>query len=127
MTTPSGMAIHQQDSESRLYYFLDQVVYHKQVWVLTDEHGCVMLNTEDEDAIPVWPSQDYAQAWATEEWDHCTAEEIPLDTWLSRWTSGLMDDELSIVVFPNEQQEGIVLYPEELEELIKKKQRKAAR
>ncbi len=24
-----------------------------EVWILTDEHGCVMLNTEDEDCVPV--------------------------------------------------------------------------
>ncbi len=80
-----------------------------------------MLNTEDEDCVPVWPDKDFARQWATEEWGECRPEMISVDTWFTRWTSGLQDDELSVVVFPNLNQEGVILYPEEFDHELRTK------
>ncbi|CAH0526375.1 hypothetical protein VHP8226_01774 [Vibrio hippocampi] len=41
------------DEEKRLNYSVKTMVQERQIWILTDEHGCVMLNTEDEDCVPV--------------------------------------------------------------------------
>jgi hypothetical protein len=112
--------IHLNDEE-RVKYFLNEVSRQKEIWILTDEHGCVMLNTEDEDCVPVWPSQETAELWITEEWTTCKAESISLNKWYSRWTNGLMDDELAVVVFPNTNEQGMVLYPDELENEMRKK------
>lgn len=109
------------NDEERVKYFLNEVSRQKEIWILTDEHGCVMLNTEDEDCVPVWPSQETAELWITEEWTTCKAESISLNKWYSRWTNGLMDDELAVVVFPNTNEQGIVLYPDELEDALRKK------
>lgn len=108
--------------EDRVKYFLKEVCEHQTIWILTDEHGCVMLNTEDEDCVPVWPSKETAELWINEEWNTCKAESISLNKWYSRWTQGLMDDELAIVVFPNTNEQGVVLYPDELEIELRKKQ-----
>jgi len=106
--------------EERVKYFFKEVSQLKAIWILTDEHGCVMLNTEDEDCIPVWPSQNTAELWINKEWINCKAESISLNKWYSRWTQGLMDDELAVVVFPNTNEQGIVLYPDELEVELRK-------
>lgn len=103
------------DANQRCNYTLKEIAANKQVWILTDEHGCVMLNTEDDDCIPVWSAEELALLWATGEWAECKAEMISWNKWLSRWTQGLIDDGLSIVVFPNEHEEGIVLFPDEFE------------
>lgn len=116
-----------QNGENRLQHLVQQVVEQQEIWILTDEHGCVMLNTEDEDCIPVWPEQAFAQAWATQEWAHCTAEAISFKKWLSHWTPGLIEDELGIVVFPDDNQEGLILFPDELESMLQKKLNKSAR
>ena len=109
------------DVEQRLQYSLETIIECKTLWILTDEHGCVMLNTEDEDCVPIWPLEAFAQAWATGEWQDCKPEAISVNLWQSRWTQGLIDDDLSVVVFPNEQEEGLVLFPDEFEqELIAK-------
>ena len=68
--------------EQRLRYFINQVVAEKQVWILTDEHGAVMLTTEDEDCIPVWPQQEFAQMWATGEWQGFEPKAIDLNHWM---------------------------------------------
>ncbi|GLO61194.1 hypothetical protein MACH09_17020 [Vibrio sp. MACH09] len=113
--------INKMDSEARFRYCIKEITSNRQVWILKDEHGCVMLNTDDEDAVPVWPNRQFAEQWATGDWKECVAESISLAKWQSRWTMGLEDDELAVVVFPNLNEEGVVLYPDEFEFELKKK------
>ncbi len=119
--------IEKYDEEKRLSYLLQQVVSNQEIWILADEHGCVMLNTEDEDCVPVWPNEAFAQRWATDEWQHCKAEAISLNKWYSRWSTGLVDDELALVTFPNQDNQGLVLFPEEFEEALLKETKKQNR
>ena len=113
------------DQQQRFQYLCKEVNKQQQVWLLIDEHGCVMLNTEDEDCVPVWPNREFAEAWATEEWSHCKAEAINLDTWYQRWTQGLEEDELAIVVFPDKDLNGLIFFPDEFEhELILQSKKK---
>lgn len=111
--------------EKRASYFIEQTVKNNQIWILVDEHGCVMLNTEDEDCVPVWPDEELALLWANKEWQHCKAESISLNKWFSRWTLGLTDDEIAIVVFPSEAEQGMVYDPEDLEKTLKLAQKKS--
>ncbi|TEW56495.1 DUF2750 domain-containing protein [Psychromonas sp. RZ22] len=103
------------DQHQRFQYLCKEVNKQQEIWLLIDEHGCVMLNTEDEDCVPVWPNEEFAKDWATEEWSHCKAEAITLETWRNRWTQGLQEDELSIVVFPDKDLSGMILFPDEFE------------
>lgn len=112
----------QLDDAQRAVYFVKEAVAQNELWILTDEHGCVMLNTEEEDCVPVWPNKEFAQAWVTDEWQDCQPEAISLNKWFSRWTHGLADDELAIVVFPSQDEQGLVYYPDELEHELKQKQ-----
>ena len=114
--------INKLSSEERLKYCIKEIAQHKKIWILTDEHGCVMLNTEEEEGVPVWPHEEFAQEWATGEWSHCKAESISTSKWFSRWTTGLEDDELSVVVFPDVREEGVLLFPDEFEYELKKRQ-----
>lgn len=120
-------AIEKYDEEKRLSYLLQQVVANKEIWILADEHGCVMLNTDDEDCVPVWPNEEFAQRWATDEWHDCKAQSISLAKWYSRWSMGLEDDELALVIFPNQENQGLVLYPDEFEALLLKETKKKNR
>ncbi|OAN13048.1 hypothetical protein A3K86_15395 [Photobacterium jeanii] len=128
MATPLDQAqidtINQYDTEQRYKYLLKEVVTNREIWILTDEHGCVMLNSEDEDCVPVWPNQEFAEAWATGDWDNCKAEAISLNKWHSRWTYGLEDDELAIAIFPNQDEEGLVVFPDEFDFELKQQARK---
>lgn len=114
-------SVNKMRPDERLNYCIKEMAQQRKVWILTDEHGCVMLNSEDEDCVPVWPHQEFAQQWATGEWAHCQAEAISTAKWFSRWTYGLEDDELAVVVFPDNNQEGVVLYPDEFEFELKKR------
>ena len=70
--------IAQYSPEQRLDYLVKEIIKNQKVWILTDDDGCVMLNTDDEDCAPVWPSEAFAQAWATGEWADCKAISIDL-------------------------------------------------
>ncbi|MGB2079757.1 MAG: DUF2750 domain-containing protein [Vibrio sp.] len=108
-------AVMRQDAQARFDYSLKQMAAQRQIWILIDESGCVMLNTDDEDCVPVWPHEELAQAWATGEWGDCQAKSISLNLWKSRWTYGLTDDDLSIVVCPSLDGEGVIVFPDEFE------------
>ena len=56
ISTEQLNTIEKYDDEKRLSYLLQQVVSNKRIWILADEHGCMMLNTDDEDCVPVWPN-----------------------------------------------------------------------
>ncbi|MBD1556981.1 DUF2750 domain-containing protein [Vibrio sp. S9_S30] len=116
--------INRYDTEKRLTYCVKEVVENREIWILTDEHGCVMLNAEEEDCVPVWPNKEFAQAWANGDWEACQPESVSLNKWHSRWTRGLADDELSVVVFPNENEEGVILFPDEFDFELKKQANK---
>ncbi|WP_206482864.1 DUF2750 domain-containing protein [Thalassotalea sp. G2M2-11] len=94
--------------------FAKAVVTTETLWLLTDEHGCMMLNSEDEDCVPVWSEQVLADAWINGEWQSCKAEAVTINDWLNRWVPGLVDDDLAVVVNPDQQAMGIVLLPDEL-------------
>jgi len=113
-----------RDPMERFNLFFKKTAESKMIWLLIDEHGSVLLNTDDEECVPVWPTQKHALQWATEEWEGFTAESISIAKWKSRWTRGLEQDDLSIVVFPDPEGEGVVLYPDEFEFEVLKRERR---
>lgn len=106
--------IQSLNPEQRLKHFVKHVKEHQQIWILVDEHGAVMMTTDDEDCIPVWPNEEFALDWATDEWAGFEAKAITVKDWKSKWTRGLDEDELAIVVFPLPKDDGVVLSPDEL-------------
>jgi hypothetical protein len=107
------------NQQQRAQFFDRLVNQHQQIWILHDQDGAVMLTTDEEDCIPVWPTAEAAELWRNEEWSDCEAMPVQLSDWFQRWTVGMQDDELCVAVFPLPGEEGMVLLPEELETLIR--------
>ncbi len=91
---------------------------NEKVWILTDEHGCVMLTTDDEDGVPVWPSDDLAKLWATEDWADCEPMAISLSDFVQKWIPGMEKDGLMLMVCPIPAEEGEVIPPDAFIEYI---------
>jgi len=127
LTAESIITIEKYDEQKRFNYLLKEVNKNREIWILVDEHGCMMLNTEDEDCVPVWPNKEFAQKWITNDWKECKAEAISLNKWQSRWTPGLEEDELAIVVFPNHAEEGLILFPDEFDFELSKQAKKSVK
>lgn len=108
------------DNAQRYQYLLKEVHRTEEIWILTDEHGCVMLNTDDEECVPIWPNQEFAKLWATGEWQDCQPQAISIKKWHTKWTDGLAEDELAIAIFPLPEQNGLVVYPDEFDYELRK-------
>lgn len=119
--------ILKMDHDQRYGHFISAAIQQQGIWILKDQYGCVMLNTEDEDCVPVWPSKTLAEAWATDEWSDCDAEMIALKKWFSHWTPGLEEDGFALVICPMESEDGLIVYADDLEKSLRKKIQKQSK
>ncbi|RDV24458.1 DUF2750 domain-containing protein [Alteromonas aestuariivivens] len=106
--------------QNRAQQTVEMIASGAQIWILTDNDGCVMLTSEDEDGVPVWPDEALARLWATDDWADCQPMAISLDKWMSKWTPGLMQDALVIMVCPVPGEEGEVMAPEDFAAALQK-------
>ncbi|ART79827.1 DUF2750 domain-containing protein [Oceanisphaera avium] len=124
LTAVEQANIEKQTDDERFNHFVNKVVEHEQLWILTDEHGCMMLTSDDEeDCIPVWPHADYAKAWAVDDWAMCQPEAISLKVWQARWVPGMEEDELLVAVFPISDAAGVLIEPRELQSAFDRKKK----
>lgn len=105
------------DSE-RLAYFLEQAKATQTIWSLSNEDGFVMVETDDGDCVMVWPDAEFASQWAVEDWDDCEPVAVELDTFTGQWLPSLMQDNITVAVFPNIEDEGKLSTAEELKTLL---------
>ncbi len=103
----------EKNAFERLEETLKIIRKEETLYILTDEHGCVMLTTDDEDGVPVWPDSELAKLWATEDWAHCEPMALSTKDFLSKWVTGMTQDELMVIVCPIPGEEGEVISPEE--------------
>lgn len=106
--------IQQLDAEQRYTHFIDKVSRWEEIWSLRDDEGFVLVSTDDEECMPVWPHPDYAAEWATGDWSGCEPFKVDMEAWLDRWLPGMEEDGIAVAVFPNLEESGIVEGPRDL-------------
>lgn len=106
--------------ERRMQMFAEHVQQDQSIWILNDDDGAVMLISDDEDCIPVWPSEEAALLWKSDEWSNCKALAISLVDWKAKWTNGLIQDDICVAVFPIPGEDGLVNFPDQFEDTILK-------
>ena len=117
-----------QDADGRYTFFIQQVVASGKLWILKDDSGCMLLNADEEDAIPFWPAEELAQLWVEKEWAGCTPWPVPLKEWLDRWVKGMEEDGLAVAVFPLPEQIGVIEEPAEVaDSLLREMKRQRSR
>lgn len=104
--------------QKRIEITVDAIKNNQAIWILTDADGCVMLTTDDEDGIPVWPEEALAAMWATEEWEDCKPLKLSFDDWMKKWVPGMLSDSLVVMVCPLPGEEGEVMAPDDFAELL---------
>lgn len=113
--------------EQRYELFMQNLMSERQTWILTDEHGAVMLTENEEDYVPFWPTEETASLWATDEWGHCQPKLITFDELKEKWLPGMEEDDLCLIIFPTTELTGQVFYPWEFNQVLDKKLTKLAR
>ena len=111
LTSQQKDAVLNLSSDKRYDYAVTKMVEAGEVWSLRSDKGWVMVSTEGEQCLPVWPHPDLAADWATGDWADCKPERIELSVWTSRWLPGMDEDELSVAVFPSRDEQGVVVHP----------------
>lgn len=102
----------------RLEYFVSTVKDSGTVWSLSNEEGFVMVETDEGDCVMVWPDADFAAQWAVDEWDDCEPVAVEMDTFQSMWLPSLEQDNITLAVFPNIDDEGKLTSAAELKALL---------
>jgi hypothetical protein len=105
-------------ADDRQHYLIDSVGRSREIWILRDDDGFVMMQSEDERCVPVWPDEAFARDWATGEWADCRPMSVDLAGWRERWTTGLERDGIQVAVFPSEDDDVVVLTPEAFAEVL---------
>ena len=105
-------------AQSRYDFLLKAIVENQTVWTLSSDQGVVLMSSDGDDCLPIWPAAEFAQQWASDDWSDCEPLAIDLDAWQQRWLPGMQQDGLVIAVFPGQREEGIVLEPLDLLEAL---------
>ncbi|MBT1063946.1 DUF2750 domain-containing protein [Bowmanella sp. Y26] len=105
-----------QTPEQRHKYLLKRLQETQEIWTLVDDDGAMILTTDEEDCIPIWPDAEFAKDWINGDWSHCQPHKITLSDWQHKWLPGLEEDEIQIVSFPVPGEDGLVSAPWEMAE-----------
>lgn len=122
MTNEEQLAIIHLSADERLDYCLQQALTTRQIWTLRADNGGVLMSAEGKECVPIWPSEAFAKRWALDDWADSKPFAIGLDAWMGRWLPGMQGDGLSVVVFPDDAEEGLVLSPKELKKALQELQ-----
>ena len=107
-----------QPAEQRYSYLINQIKKNHQLWILADDVGAVMFNSDHEDCIAVWSEEALAKLWCTDDWQHCQPLAITKDKWINDWLPGLQEDEVAILIMPDLNDEGLVIESWEMAERL---------
>lgn len=107
-------AVENLPAEQRYQYLITQILETGQVWSLHSPEGWAVVSSEGDECLPIWPHPDFAALWATDDWADCKPKAIDLITWTSRWLPGMEADGTMLAVFPNRNEEGVVISPAEM-------------
>jgi hypothetical protein len=112
-------------AKERYLYTIKRIVSWGEIWSLWSEKRGWVLAEDDEknQALPIWPHEQYANACASEFWEGSTTKMIGFELWLEKWLPGLEKNKRLICVFPTPRMNGVVVTAERLkgdleEELI---------
>lgn len=107
-----------RSADDRQDYLVDSVGRSREIWILRDDEGFVMMQSDAERCVPVWPGEAFARDWATGEWSGCSPMSVDLAGWRERWTDGLRRDGIHVALFPSENDDVVVLTPEAFAEVL---------
>ncbi len=118
LTDQERNAIEQMDNDQRFHFLLQQCQRSHCLWTLRSQEGGVLMSADDEDCMPIWPSEALAQLFAVGDWQDAEPYKIDLAAFRARWLPGLAKDGICLLLFPNLHDQALLLTANELAEEI---------
>lgn len=117
MTNDEIQAVLGLSGEERYDYFLSSVVEEREIWILVNgDNRFLKIHSEDGglDYLPVWPSADFALAYAKGSGD-LVPKSLSLPDFFRKWVPGLTKDSVEVGVFPGADETIWITEPSELQ------------
>ncbi|RYF31929.1 MAG: DUF2750 domain-containing protein [Comamonadaceae bacterium] len=112
-------SVSRLSQEARLEHFIKRVIDWEEIWSLRNDSGWVISQTDDSNIVaPFWPHPEYAKQCAVDEWSDTEPAVIELGVFLDKWLPGLWKDGRLVEVFRTPKQNGGVMTPTALRELV---------
>lgn len=104
--------IFKRPGEKRYDYFIKKVVENEEVYGLSDDEGWALLGDDtDADILPLFPSEEFAEAFRkAADFDEYQVEALDVNE-LMAWFDDMEKDGLLVAVFPNPEMNGAVVPP----------------
>ncbi|GAA4880928.1 DUF2750 domain-containing protein [Ferrimonas pelagia] len=105
--------------------FVDAVVETRKIWVLSADSEYVVCDSvefENTDVMPLFSSQDAAQALCVEDWADYKAVSVVLDEFFEQWIPSLDEDNVMVGLDWNDALEGPECDPFTLAKLLADKE-----
>ncbi|MBT0587258.1 DUF2750 domain-containing protein [Alteromonas oceanisediminis] len=100
--------------EERFDYFLQSLSQTPHFWGLYGENGWVMVESDGDLCLPIWPNDAFVVSWEREDFPKCEPKQILLNDFLAFWAAGLVKNNTLVLLFPcGEEEEGIVMAADE--------------
>lgn len=101
--------------EERFDYAIAKMIELGHLWGLYGENGWLLLKADDDACLPIWPHEEFAQAWEKDDFPDCKPKQIDLDAWINQWLPGMKENSTLVLVFPlSDDEEGIMLMADEV-------------
>ena len=100
-------------TNSRYDAIMTHCKQQKDLWVLHDEDGCILVDLGKDKVLPIWHDQELANQWRGNEYETSQALHIKFTDFVEKWLPGMAKDGFNLGIAPNLAGEGIVVSPEE--------------
>lgn len=118
LTETERNAALQLNADYRYDHFINKVAQHQLLWILKNEQGPLMLESEGDTCLALWPHPDYTQAWLQGELAGYQSQSITLEMWLERWCDSLTENQIAVAIFPLPDEIGLVEEASELADTL---------
>jgi hypothetical protein len=91
-----------QPAEVRYEYFIKKAADYEEIGGLYHEGWATAKDDRDRILLPLFPNEQFAAAFAKNEWDACIPKKIELEDFLEKWIPGMMSDRIMPSIFPTD-------------------------
>ena len=99
------------DAAQRYSYFIKRVADWEVAWGLWDDGWALVRDDDGRTGLPLWPTQEFAQACALGEWEKYRPQMVALSDLIDDLILRLRDDGLFVGVFPTPGSRGMLVAP----------------